>query len=209
MSEITRTMEKRSAVNLILLVAGVALAAVIGSLLIKVRSPASTPKLDPGELARAQARAARPAQPAPSRGPLSRSPADDGAEDPWAPESQPVPAGRPAAADITLERLGAAGLAGAAAGGAVVEDDQDDPAALPMKMTEATRLYDRGDYEGAGAAAAEVLAQQPDNVKMLRVAVSSACIMGDQATARSYFGRLPPRDQRQMERRCGRYSVEF
>ena len=206
MTEITRSMEKRSAVNILFLVAGLGLAAAIGLLLVKVRAEAPAPEIDPAELARAQARASLAAQP--SRASGSSRPTGEQA-DVWAPGIRRRPADGPSAAEVGIERLGAAGLAGAAAGGAVAEEETDDPAALPLKMTEATRLYDRGDYEGASAAADEVLAEQPDNVKMLRVAVSAACIMGDEQRARGYYERLPPRDQRQMARRCRRYSVEF
>jgi len=203
-------MEKRSAVHVILLAAGLVLALAIGVLALKVRAPSAAPELDPAELAQAQARAARSAAPGNRPTPPASAPA-------WVPRGRDLQdlAGAPdpsptRSPDVSLERLGAAGLAGAAAGGAVAaEDAEEDPATLPAKMTEASRLYDRGDYEGARVVADEVLAEQPDNVKMLRVAVSCACIMGEPDRARTYYDRLPERDQRQMARRCRRYGVEF
>lgn len=76
-------------------------------------------------------------------------------------------------------------------------------------MDDANRLYDRADYEGSREAALELLAQNPDNVRMTRIVVSSSCIMGDEEVATKHFSDLPPRDQRQMARRCKRYGIEF
>lgn len=85
----------------------------------------------------------------------------------------------------------------------------DDPAAIAARMVEANRLYDRGDYEAAARAAEEILEKQPANVKMLRIAASSACILGDAAAARVHYDKLPASDQEQIARRCRRYGVEF
>lgn len=82
-------------------------------------------------------------------------------------------------------------------------------AAIAEQMVEANRLYDRGDYEAAGRAAEEVLAKDPANVKMLRIATSSACILGDAGAARPHYEKLPASDQEQIARRCRRYGVEF
>ena len=71
-------------------------------------------------------------------------------------------------------------------------------------MTESNKAYDRGDYEGARALAIKLLGKEPGNVRMLRVAVSSSCIMSDADLATKYWAQLPAADQAQMSIRCSR-----
>lgn len=82
-------------------------------------------------------------------------------------------------------------------------------AELQRRIREVNRTYDRRDFEGALAAAKEILADKPSNVRLLRVVVSSACAMGNEAEARAAHAKLPPRHQRQMTRRCSRYGMEL
>jgi hypothetical protein len=78
------------------------------------------------------------------------------------------------------------------------------------QMDEVNSLYDRADYEGAREAALEVLKDHPHQVRMLRVVVSSSCIMGDHAIAQEYFAKLvSDRDRQQMIQRCERYGVDL
>ncbi len=86
--------------------------------------------------------------------------------------------------------------------------DPDDPEAASA-MTETNKLYDRGDYEGARALAVKLLGKEPTNVRLLRVVVSSSCIMGDADMASTYWAQLPVPDQAQMSVRCARYQVSF
>jgi hypothetical protein len=84
-------------------------------------------------------------------------------------------------------------------------------AAAPMaeRMNEVTRLYDLGDLAGARALALQALADDPDNFRMLRVLVSSACILGDAEEAKAYWARLTAAsDREQMARRCARFGVD-
>ena len=74
-------------------------------------------------------------------------------------------------------------------------------------MAEANQLYDRGDFLTAEEAALEVLAKHPNNIRMLRIVVSTSCATDNVAKAREYYARLPARDQRQMARRCGNWGV--
>ena len=76
-------------------------------------------------------------------------------------------------------------------------------------MDDANKAYDRGDYDDAKQVAGRVLAQQPTNIRMLRVMVSASCIDGDAAGAQFYYARLPVADQDQMRVRCARYGVAF
>lgn len=86
--------------------------------------------------------------------------------------------------------------------------DPDNPE-LASAMTETNKMYDRGDYDGARTMAYKLLEQQPGNVRMLRVIVSSSCIMGDADVATKYWAMLPAQDQTQMSVRCARYQVSF
>jgi hypothetical protein len=193
-------MEKRSAARWILLAGGLGVAAAIAVLLFKVHGRSPEPELDPAELARAQrSDLAAPAAARPAPG-TPRSVPGESQElfDRWS--------GEPDSDDTGQERFGSQRLAAAASGGG---EEDSDPAEVPKLMTEATRLYDRGDYLGAQTVAEQALERQPDNVKLLRVAVSASCIVGDPDKAATYYQRLPPRDQRQMARRCRRYGIEF
>ncbi len=80
---------------------------------------------------------------------------------------------------------------------------------LRERMSLANRLYDQTDYEGAREAALEILADNDENVRMLRIVVSTSCIMGDGDVAIKHHQSLPKRDKQQMARRCKRYGIEF
>ena len=66
------------------------------------------------------------------------------------------------------------------------------------------KLYDSGQHIEALEGAEEALGEHPKNLYLLRVAVSSACAVGDDKRARKYLVRLPKRDQAQMKGRCDR-----
>ncbi len=92
---------------------------------------------------------------------------------------------------------------------AVEEEVFSEKVPLKNQMNEANRFYDKADYEGARDAALEVLTSSPDNVRMLRIVVSSSCIMAEEEMATRYYAALPDRDKRQMARRCTRYGIEL
>jgi len=76
-------------------------------------------------------------------------------------------------------------------------------------MAEANKAYDRGDFDEAQVIAEKVLKDDPKNVRMLRILVSSACIQGDSVAAQKHYLQLPTIDREQMRTRCGRYGVSF
>lgn len=78
---------------------------------------------------------------------------------------------------------------------------------LEERMDLANRRYNSRDYEGAIEQALSILAQHPDNVRMLRVIVSSSCLTGDEDMARKYYPKLPEKAQRIMRVRCGRNDI--
>jgi len=80
---------------------------------------------------------------------------------------------------------------------------------LEAVMLEANKAYDRGDIDEARELAKKVVSDDPSNVRMLRVLVSTSCMDGDAATAKQYYATLPKSDQRQMQTRCSRYGVTF
>jgi hypothetical protein len=87
----------------------------------------------------------------------------------------------------------------------------EDPAPykLDAVMAEANKAYDRGDLDEARSIARKVLATSPRNVRMLRIVVSTSCIMGDNAEAQEAFLQLPQFDREQMKTRCARHGVSF
>jgi hypothetical protein len=104
--------------------------------------------------------------------------------------TRPALAGRAIGSKIAINRGGA-------------NDD------LKKRMARANRFYDRGAYEEAKQAAMEILKESPRNIRMLRIVVSTACVMGDPAIAKQYSARLPRRDLNQMKRRCKHYNVNL
>jgi len=76
-------------------------------------------------------------------------------------------------------------------------------------MDEANKAYDKQDFDEARAIAGRVLAEQPNNTRMLRIMVSAACIEVDAAEAQKWFPRLSADDQKAMRTRCTRYGVTF
>jgi uncharacterized protein (DUF58 family) len=82
-------------------------------------------------------------------------------------------------------------------------------ATLAVTLQEAVAAYDHADYEGATERALEVLRLDPTHVRALRIATSSACILGDADRAKEHYARLPARDKAEIARRCARWGVEF
>jgi hypothetical protein len=210
-------LERRS-VFLALTASGAAVVVALLVLVIKVRSAAPEAEIDPSELAQAVSRGKAPApSPEPSRSRLpSVSPSGAAAGKPEL----------PAARRLTASPRGQAPAAPALPPGAQPADPAAPPPATEPRfspsaahsgelqgvMRQATRFFDRGDYENARATAIQVLQQQPDQhatERMLRIAASSSCYMGEPDQARVYYERLTPRGQRDIAKRCSRYGIEF
>ncbi len=80
---------------------------------------------------------------------------------------------------------------------------------LRKLMDRANKHYDRGDYEAAQQGALGLLKENPNNIRMLRIVVSTACVMGDGDQARKYAQKLPKRDKAQLASRCKRYQIDL
>lgn len=79
-------------------------------------------------------------------------------------------------------------------------------------LDEVNRAYDHGEYDEAKTQALKQLGgelEPAEKTRMLRVVVSSSCILGDGADAQKYYAQLPQRDKNQMKVRCERYGVSF
>jgi hypothetical protein len=76
-------------------------------------------------------------------------------------------------------------------------------------MDQANKHYDKGEWEDAKLIAAKVLAQQPTNIRMMRIMVSASCVDGDSGVAQKWFDQLPKVDREQMKVRCDKYGVSF
>lgn len=90
--------------------------------------------------------------------------------------------------------------------------NEEPPKADPNQdalMDEANKAYDKQDFDEARQIAGRILAQQPNNTRMLRIMVSAACVEVDAAEAQKWFPKLAPDDQKAMRTRCTRYGVTF
>jgi hypothetical protein len=129
------------------------------------------------------------------------------------PQATP-PAGEPVAAPLASRPAPRAAPQAAAAPSAaptLAAPDEPPPVGpkLDAAMAEANRAYDHGDFDEAKAAASRLLASDPNNVRMLRIMVSTSCFDGDATVAQAHYTRLPPGDQEQMKVRCARYGITF
>ena len=150
---------------------------------------------------------ARPAAPAPD--PAVES-ADPSVQPVASPHGVPPVAPAPAAeAPSPTEATAPVRPLGAPARGVPAVQDTLTGHKLDEVMAEANKAYDRSDYEEARQIATRVLAQEPTNVRMLRIVVSASCIDGDSTVAQAHYTRLPALDQEQMRVRCARYGVFF
>lgn len=86
------------------------------------------------------------------------------------------------------------------------------PPGITDTMRDVTRSFDRGDFAEARRVALEVLSQKPHphaTERMLRIAASSSCALGEADEARTYYDKLSPRGQSDIARSCSRYGIEF
>jgi hypothetical protein len=89
---------------------------------------------------------------------------------------------------------------------AVADDANPD---FEIAMSETNKLYDRQQFDEARTMALKLLEKKPGTVRMLRVVVSSSCVLGDEATAKKYAGELPEADRDQMATRCERFDIKL
>ena len=72
------------------------------------------------------------------------------------------------------------------------------------------QYYDEGNYEMALQEARTLIPVAPTNRYVLRVAITSACALGNKGVANEYYSHLFRDEDRRIVRvRCSRYGVEF
>jgi hypothetical protein len=72
------------------------------------------------------------------------------------------------------------------------------------------QYFDEGNHEMALREARALIPDAPTNRYVLRVAVTSACALGDRAVATEYYGQLFRDEDRRIVRvRCSRFGVDF
>lgn len=177
-------------VRLAFAIAATAVLAVGVYLLVEVRSAPAIPAPTPAT-ATAAAREPAPVRPAPT---IPAAPT-------WRPQPQlaadPPEAGAPRPQLAGMNRFMTPG-----ARAALTAIQRANPK-MDALMHEANEAYDHEDYDRAMDIARKVLSKEPNNVRMLRVMVSSACFQDDSVTAQKYYNLLPPHDREQMKARCG------
>lgn len=92
---------------------------------------------------------------------------------------------------------------------AVREKDQKADPNNDALMDEANKAYDKQEFDEARGIAQRVLTKEPDNIRMLRIMVSAACVETDVNEAAKWLAKLPSGDQAAMKTRCKRYGVTF
>jgi hypothetical protein len=203
--------ERRKVSHLVIVASSGAVLVGVIVLLIKVRSVSPEPQIEPTEPAQATAHAASPLQSSPQPTPAGSSepqlptaardvPAQPAETAPESPRPQ-LPA-EPAREEPPRPR-------------APRREYPPPPPPTPGiqdNMRDVTRAFDRGDYAEARAAALDVLSRKPfphAAERMLRIAASSSCALGEADQARAYYDKLSPIGQSDIARACSRYGIEF
>lgn len=120
------------------------------------------------------------------------------------PDRPGVPAVPPA-----RERLAPGRLPGRGAPNLPANHPDDASPVLVQKRESVREAYDMGDFESSLTQAEEFLRQDASNAYVKRVAVVSACALGDEAAARRHFEGMNTRDQRVVTKRCKRFGVRL
>jgi hypothetical protein len=194
--------EKRSVANLALVMSGAVVLVAVAVLVVKVKSGSSASAVDPVELDRASRLATQAPVPAAAEPPVP---------------SIPAPSARPAF-EGAAQRARVAGLERVrpdeprAPAPPTAQPEQPRPPRIEAAITEAIESYDRAEYENARSMAMQALnllaeSDPPMADRMLRIAASSSCYIGDAEKARALHGQLTPKSQIDVEKRCRRVGV--
>jgi hypothetical protein len=201
-------LDRRSASTVALGASAAVVLVAILFLMMAVGAEPAEPELAPGELQRAisagQVRERPP--PSPPRIPPPRTPSSSAGA-----AARSAPSGTPPS--LPSSESPSAPASAPPSAPAPPSDNPDAPTPeQEAAMQEATRFYDRGDYESARAAAIDAMAMNPGpggKERMLRVAASASCFMGEPDQARKHYDQLTPRGQRDIAKRCRRMGIEF
>lgn len=117
------------------------------------------------------------------------------------------PPQRPAMDEPAAERPGPPGTSGVRAA-----PPSPAPASTSDTETELNAVrtaYDQGDFEQALDLAEKFLRRNGMDDYIKRVAVVSACAMGEEAVAQRHYNEMTSRDQPVVAKRCKRYGIQF
>ena len=178
------------------------ISALVIYLFIEVRAEPGV-DVDPDKLAEAKSRAERSQAARERSKPIARA---DSSARVKAPEPEPEPE---IAAHARADDSPPIAVAGVSAGINITPPDLDGKPFVE-KIKVARKLYGKRRYEQAYELALKLLEEEPNNRRVLRVVIASACVMAKPEEAESYYERLKmPRDRTQMRRRCKAYGVEL
>lgn len=79
----------------------------------------------------------------------------------------------------------------------------------PVEIDDVRNPFDSGNFLEALELAEAYLERDPDQTYIRRIAVTSACAVGQVDTARRFYDEMDERDQRTSQQRCSRWGVEF
>lgn len=184
--------------------------AVLGALVMLLVEVRASPEIDIPESALAEARAhyqrnqsareraaSAPPTPrpiSPRRPPPAPSPASE------------LPASVPAIESLTPEETEAVGSERMAR----LREREEMRPDIRERREVVRQYYDEGNYEMALREARTLIPVAPTNRYVLRVAITSACALGDKGVAGEYYSQLFRDEDRRIVRvRCSRYGVEF
>ena len=176
-------------------------AAVVGLLVasvVLVIKTTGSPKLEIDESELAAARAAHQRRQA-ERAPAPRIPQRDPerrARAP-APEPEPEPEPRPERAEVERARP------------TLSAQQPENGNSGRIELDDVREAFDRGRFLDALEAAEDYLEHDPDQAYVRRIAVTSACAVGQIETAQTYYDQMNERDQKTSQARCEKYGVEF
>ncbi|MCX5744580.1 MAG: hypothetical protein NT062_18980 [Proteobacteria bacterium] len=134
----------------------------------------------------------------------------DVSQRPSRPDVKPLP--KPVVRDSNPAPFRPNNMGSTSTSGSVVPVDAGLPADLAnmtndQLMPEANKALDRRELDAAVEIAGKVLKDDPNNVWMLRVMVSAACLQGDAAVAQKHYLLLAGTDREEMATRCSRYGM--
>ena len=192
---------------------------VLGALVILLVEVRASPEIEVPEAALAEARARyqrnksaleraadAPSMPMPAA--ATRRPAPT--PPPTAPTPAPMPMPEPPAASFENDPAAAQTDVVAEERMARLREQEEMRPEIRERREVVRQYYDEGNYEMALREARTLIPQAPTNRYVLRVAVTSACALGEKEIANTYYSQLFRDEDRRIVRvRCSRYGVEF
>ena len=94
--------------------------------------------------------------------------------------------------------------------GTDLSDEERRDLEIVQKMDDISLLYDRSDYAAVVTQGKALLEESPGNARILGAIVPSSCILGDEETAREYYGRIvTPTERKNSEIVCRQHGIDL